>query len=150
MLATMRGIPQVFYGDEYGMKSADRSLGHSTLRMPLPLGEEVTAEMQDMCDYHTRLFQWRKGESVIHTGKTMHFITRDNTYAYFRYNENEAVFVYLNASEENRTIPTAHYAEILSKYNPVGVDVITGETVDLNKTDLVAAPLSALVVKLGK
>jgi hypothetical protein len=106
--------------------------------------------MQDMCDYHTRLFQWRKGESVIHTGKTMHFITRDNTYAYFRYNENEAVFVYLNASEENRTIPTAHYAEILSKYNPVGVDVITGETVDLNKTDLVAAPLSALVVKLGK
>ena len=150
MLATMRGIPQVFYGDEYGMKSADRSLGHSTLRMPLPLGKEVTDEMQDMCDYHTRLFQWRKGEPVIHTGKTMHFITRDNTYAYFRYNENEAVFVYLNASEEDRTIPTAHYAEILGKYNPVGVDVITGKTYDLSQKDIVMPALTSIVVKLAK
>ena len=150
MLATMRGIPQVFYGDEYGMKSADRNLGHSTLRMPLPLGEEVTTEMQAMCDYHTRLFQWRKGEPVIHTGKTMHFITRDNTYAYFRYNENEAVFVYLNASEENRTIPTTHYAEILGKYNPVGEDVITGKTYDLSQQNIVMPPLSSIVVKLSK
>ena len=150
MLATMRGIPQVFYGDEYGLKSADRNLGHSTLRMPLPLGEEVTTEMQDMCDYHTRLFQWRKGENVIHTGKTMHFITRDNTYAYFRYNDNEAVFVYLNASEENRTIPTAHYAEILGKYNPVGEDVITGKTYDLSQKNIVIPALSSIVVKLSK
>ena len=150
MLATMRGIPQVFYGDEYGMKSADRSLGHSTLRMPLPLGEQLTEEMQDMCAYHTRLFQWRKGESVIHTGKTMHFITRDNTYAYFRYNDNEAVFVYLNASEENRTIPTAHYAEILGKYNPVGEDVITGDTYDLSEEGIVIPALSSIVVKLSK
>ena len=150
MLATMRGIPQVFAGDEYGLKSSDRSLGHSTLRMPLPLGDEVTAQMQDMFDYQSRLFQWRKTEPIIHYGKTMHFITRDNTYAYFRYTDEGAVFVYVNASEENRTIPTSHYAEILSKYNAVGVDVITGETVDLSKSDLVAAPLTALVVKLEK
>ena len=150
LLATMRGIPQVFYGDEYAMKSSDRRLGHSTLRMPLPLGEEVTAEMQDMFNYQSRLFQWRKGEEVIHTGKTMHFITRDNTYAYFRYNENEAVFVYLNASEEDRTIPTAHYAEILGKYNPVGEDVITGKTYDLSQKDIVMPALTSIVVKLTK
>ena len=109
LLATMRGIPQVFYGDEYAMKSADRRLGHSTLRMPLPLGKEVTAEMQDMFDYQSRLFQWRKGEKVIHTGRTMHFMSRDNTYAFFRYNDTEAVFVFVNASDANRTIPTANY-----------------------------------------
>jgi glycosidase len=150
LLATMRGIPQVFAGDEYGLKSSDRSMGHSTLRMPLPLGEEVTDEMQDMFDYQSKLFQWRKTEPIIHLGKTMHFITRDNTYAYFRYTDDGAVFVYVNASEENRTIPTAHYAEILCKYNPVGVDIITGETIDLSPKDLVATPLSALIVKLGK
>ena len=150
LLATMRGIPQVFAGDEYGLKSSDRSMGHSTLRMPLPLGEEVTDEMQDMFDYQSTLFQWRKTEPIIHVGKTMHFITRDNTYAYFRYTDEGAVFVYVNASEENRTIPTAHYAEILGKYNPVGVDIITGETIDLSQKDLVATPLSALIVKLGK
>jgi glycosidase len=150
LLATMRGIPQVFYGDEYAMKSSDRSLGHSTLRMPLPLGDEVTAEQQDMFDYQSRLFQWRKGEPVIHTGRTMHFMSRDNTYAFFRYNDGEAVFVFANASEDNRTIPTAHYAEILGKYNPVGVDVISGKTYDLSKKDIVIAPLSSIVVKLAK
>ena len=150
LLATMRGIPQVFYGDEYAMKSADRRLGHSTLRMPLPLGDQVTTEMQDMFDYQSRLFQWRKVEPILHTGRTMHFMSRDNTYAYFRYTDEGAVFVYVNASEEDRTIPTAHYDEILGKYNPVGQDIITGETVDLSKKNLVVAPLSALIVKLGK
>jgi glycosidase len=150
MLATMRGIPQVFYGDEYGMQSADRSMGHSTLRMPLPIGEQVTEDMQDMFNYHRQLFQWRKGETVIHTGRTMHFMSRDNTYAYFRYNDNEAVFVFLNASEDNRTIPTATYAEILSQYNPVGVDVITGKTYDLSRQDIVLPGLSSIVVKLSK
>lgn len=150
LLATMRGIPQVFYGDEYAMKSADRRMGHSTLRMPLPLGEAVTADMQDMFDYQSRLFQWRKGEKVIHTGRTMHFMSRDNTYAYFRYNDEEAAFVFVNASEENRTIPTANYAEILGKYKPVGVDVISGKTYDLSQKDIVVEPLSSIVVKLTK
>ena len=150
LLATMRGIPQVFYGDEYAMKSADRRMGHSTLRMPLPLGEAVTAEMQDMFDYQSRLFQWRKGEKVIHTGRTMHFMSRDNTYAFFRYNDEEAAFVFVNASDENRTIPTANYAEILGKYKPVGVDVISGKTYDLSQKDIVVEPLSSIVVKLTK
>jgi glycosidase len=150
LLATMRGIPQVFYGDEYGMTSADRSLGHSTLRMPLPWGEQVTAAQQDMFDYQSRLFQWRKGEEVIHTGRTMHFMSRDNTYGFFRYNDNEAVFVFANASEDSRTIPTGNYVELLSQYNPVGVDVMTGKTYDLSQRDIVVEPLSTLIVKLQK
>ena len=150
LLATMRGIPQVFYGDEYGMTSADRSLGHSTLRMPLPLGEQVTAAQQDMFDYQSRLFQWRKGEEVIHTGRTMHFMSRDNTYGFFRYNDHEAVFVFANASEDSRTIPTGNYVELLSQYNPVGVDVMTGKTYDLSQRDIVVEPLSTLIVKLQK
>ena len=150
LLATMRGIPQVFYGDEYAMRSADRNLGHSTLRMPLPLGDAVTAEMKDMYDYQSKLFQWRKSEPVIHTGRTMHFMSRDNTYAFFRYNDDEAVFVFVNASTDDRTIPTANYAEILSKYNPVGVDVISGETYDLSQKDIVVNPLSTLVIKITR
>ena len=150
LMATMRGIPQVFYGDEYGMKSSDRSLGHSTLRMPLPLGEQVTAEMQDMYDYQSKLFQWRKSEPIIHTGKTMHFMSRNNTYAFFRYNEEGAVFVFANASEDERTIPTANYAEILNKFNAVGINVLTGKQVDLSQTDIKVPGISTLIVKLSK
>ncbi len=151
LLATMRGIPQVLYGDEYAMTSAcpDPS-NHSYLRAPLPQGEQVTPAMQDMFDFQSRLFNWRKDEKVLHFGRTMHFLGRNNTYAYFRYNENEAVFVFANAAEEPRRIPTETYAEILSKYNAVGFSPLTGEVIDLNRKDIEVPELSTVVVKLVK
>lgn len=150
LLATIRGIPQVFAGDEYDMHSSDMSKGHSTLRMPLPLPDQLTDTQRDMFDYQSRLLQWRKSEPVIHTGRTMHFLSRDNTYAFFRYTDDEAVFVFANASGEARTIPTSHYAEILDKYNPFGIDVLTGKSVDLSQTNIEVSPVSALIVKLHK
>ena len=151
LLATMRGIPQVLYGDEYAMTSkGEDPNNHSYLRAPLPLGAEVTPEMQDMFDFQSALFQWRKNEPVLHFGRTMHFMSRDNTYAYFRYNADEAVFVFVNAAEQARTIPTAHYAEILGKYNAVGVNPMNGEQIDLNRTDIEVPALSSLIVKLSK
>ena len=152
LLATMRGIPQVLYGDEYAMTSANKEdVGnHSYLRAPLPQGDEVTARMQDMYDFQSKLFQWRKNEPVLHWGKTMHFLTRNNTYAFFRYNEKEAVFVFANGAEEARTIPTDTYAEILSKYNAVGVNPMTGEKVDLNRKDLRVPALGTMIVKLNR
>ena len=151
LLATMRGIPQVLYGDEYAMtsKSEDPS-NHSYLRAPLPQGTEVTAEMQDMYDFQSKLFQWRKNEPVLHFGKTMHFFARDNTYAFFRYNDDEAVFVFANASDDWRVAPTENYAEILDKYNPVGVNPLTGETVDMSRLDVAAPALGTVIVKLKK
>ena len=151
LLATMRGIPQVLYGDEYAMTSkGEDPNNHSYLRAPLPQGEEVTAEMKDMFDFQSQLFQWRKNEPVLHSGKTMHFLARNNTYAYFRYNDNEAVFVFANASEEPRIIPTETYAEILGRYNAKGINPLTGEQVDLNRTDIEVPGLSTLIVKLTK
>ena len=151
LLATMRGIPQVLYGDEYAMTSkGEDPNNHSYLRAPLPQGEEVTAEMKDMFDFQSQLFQWRKNEPVLHSGKTMHFLARNNTYAYFRYNDNEAVFVFANASEEPRIIPTETYAEILGRYNAKGINPLTGEQVDLNRTDIEVPGLGTLIVKLTK
>ena len=152
LLATMRGIPQLLYGDEYAMTSANKEdvNNHSYLRAPLPLGDEVTEEMQNMYDFQSRLFNWRKDEPVLHKGKTMHFLARNNTYAYFRYNEKEAVFVFANASEEPRVIPTATYKEILGRYNAVGFNPLTGEQIDLNREDIEVKGLSTMIVKLSK
>ena len=151
LLATMRGIPQVLYGDEYAMisKSEDPS-NHSYLRAPLPQGNEVNEEMQDMFNFQSRLFRWRKKEPVLHFGKTMHFLARNNTYAFFRYNDEEAVFVFANASDEPRIVPIETYQEILSQYNPKGYNPLTGEEVDLTLKDIKVKELSTLVVKLRK
>ena len=150
LLATMRGIPQVLYGDEYAMTANGDPNSHSLLRAPLPLGEAVTPAMQDMFDYQARLFQWRKAEPVLHFGKTMHFLGRDNTYAFFRYNSAESVFVFANAAEEPRRIPTETYAEILGNYNAVGFNPLSGEVIDLNRKDIEVPGLSTVIVKLTK
>lgn len=149
LIATLRGIPQLFAGDEYGQLSADMSRGHSGLRQPLLQADQLTAEQKDMFQYQSRLFNWRQNEPVIHSGRTMHFMSRDNTYAFFRYNDNEAVFVFLNASDSPREVPTEHYAEILSKYNTKGFEVISGKEMDLADKTVVPA-LSSIVVKISK
>ena len=99
----------------------------------------------DLHDYVKTLFQWRKGKDVIHNGKTKHFMARDNTYAYFRYNDTDKVFVYVNASPEEKTIPWSHYAEIASGLG-AGTNVLTGEMVTITDATVIP-PCTAIVVE---
>ena len=151
LLATMRGIPQVLYGDEYAMISSNKEnpSDHSYLRAPLPQGGEINDEMIDMFEFQSQLFQWRKKEPVLHKGKTLHFLSRDNTYAFFRYNDEEAVFVFANASEEPREVPVGHYQEILKNYSPIGMDPLSGKQISLYRPFTVQG-LSTVIVKLKK
>ena len=152
LLATMRGIPQVLYGDEYAMISSNKENpgDHSYLRMPLPQEGELNAEMAEMFEFQSQLFQWRKKEPVLHEGKTMHFLSRNNTYAFFRYNDQEAVFVFANASEEDREVPVSHYREILEQYNPEGYDPLSGNIINLSRNGIKVPALSTIIVKLTK
>ncbi len=147
LMATMRGIPQLFAGDEMGQRSADITMGHSGLRQLLPDLSTLTAEQQDLLDYQKRLFGFRLNEPVIHNGRTMHFMARNNTYAYFRYTDDGAVFVFVNASEEAQNIPWHTYQEILCKYQPTGKDIVSETLIDTRKPYSIA-PLSCMVVRL--
>ena len=171
MMATMRGIPQIFAGDELMFVSSrpDNVGDHPGLRVDFPGGWEgdeidlFTAEGReaqthntdglkvekgqaaDLFNYVSRLFQWRKTADVIHNGKTMHFMTRDNTYAYFRYNDEAAVFVYINNNLEPVNVPWSYYSEFTEGLQG-GVDVLTGESVEISDATVVA-PKTALVVE---
>jgi hypothetical protein len=102
----------------------------------------------DLYNYVSHLFQWRKAKDVIHNGKTMHFITRDNTYGYFRYDEDDAVFVYINNNLEEVNVPWSYYSEI-SEGLSGGVNVLTGESVVVSDATVVA-PKTALVVEFKR
>ena len=171
MMATMRGIPQIFAGDELMFVSSNlRDMGdHPGLRVDFPGGWEgdqidlFTAEGReaqthntdglkvpkgqaaDLFNYVSHLFQWRKTKDVIHNGKTLHFMTRDNTYGYFRYDDDDVVFVYINNSGEPKNVPWSYYSEI-SEGRQGGVDVMTGEPCEVSDATVVA-PQSALVVE---
>jgi glycosidase len=174
MMATMRGIPQVFAGDELMFMSANVNdpWGHGGLRADFPGGwpgdkqDFFTAEgraaakfhtdgkpvedglIADLFDFSSKLFQWRKTKDVIHNGKTLHFMTRDNTYGYFRYNDTDVVFVYVNNSPESRTIPWTYYSEITEGLAG-GVNVVTGEPYEVSDATVVA-PQSVLIVEYKK
>ena len=141
LLCTMRGMPQMLYGDELMFRSTDRSKGHPTLRVDFPGGwagdsvnlfnrEEQRGDAKVLFDYTRHLMNWRKSKEVIHTGKTLHFIDRDNTYAFFRYNDTDVVFVYVNNSGREHKVPWSRYAEITNGITE-GRDVISGEVVDM-------------------
>ena len=158
LLATLRGMPQILYGDELMFRSTDRSKGHPTLRVDFPGGWDGDAQnlfdkaqhsgaQKDVYDYTRAIMNWRKTKDVIHSGKTMHFIDRDNTYAYFRYDDNDVVFVYINNTDSVREIPWARYTEIAEGLTE-GRDVITGEIVTMSGAKV--APMSALVVEFQR
>ena len=158
LLATLRGMPQMLYGDELLFRSSDRSKGHPTLRIDFPGGWEGDAvnlfdraqhqgDAKELFDYTRTLMNWRKSKEVIHSGKTLHFINRDNTYGYFRYNDQEVVFVYINNSNLSHEIPWTRYAEITGGLTE-GRNVVTGET--LSMESVTVEPMSALVVEFKR
>ena len=155
LMATLRGIPQIFYADELMGVSRDRSQGHGGLRIDFPLDWQKDPVAVEVHDYTKALFNWRKTATAVHNGNTIHFLRRDNTYAYFRYNEDEVVFVFVNNSRRNEIVPWADYAEFTAAGatrrgagSPAlvsGQNVVTGEAVDFS-APVKVSPRSALVV----
>lgn len=163
LLATMRGIPQLTYGEELGLMSLEpKDVGnHGALRVDYPGNwpnekRELKDDQQDLLMYYTRVLNWRKSEPIIHDGKLMHFLDYNaadghhiNVYAYARYAEEGAVMVFLNGSESQEELDITHYKEILDAYGYNATDVLTGDTYTLGEGFSVE-PLSALILKLHK
>ncbi len=149
LLATLRGIPQLFAGDELLFRSRDRSQGHGGLRVDFPGGwAEDPVDLFDegqhegdaaaLYAWTKRLFRWRRTKRVLHRGRLLHFASDDNTYAFFRYDETEAVFVFVNNARGRRRIPWSRYAEMTATLG-AGRNVLTGEAVTLSDDSVVAA-----------
>ncbi|MFP4096711.1 MAG: alpha-amylase family glycosyl hydrolase [Cyclobacteriaceae bacterium] len=77
--ATMRGIPQLYYGTEILMENAQDPGDHGVIRTDFPggwegdavnafSGEGLTAPQQEAQIVVSKLFNWRKEQPVIHRG----------------------------------------------------------------------------------
>lgn len=171
--ATVRGILQIFSGDEMMFSSANLRAGDPGLRVDFPGGFEGDAFdfftdegraaadtdfdgqpiekglRKELFDYCRTLFRWRKDADVIHHGKTLHFIPGRGGYGFFRYNDTDTVFVFINPSDtETVTVPWSTYAEISDGLG-AGTNVITGETVTISDATEVG-PLQTLVIEYKK
>ncbi|MCS6822461.1 MAG: glycoside hydrolase family 13 protein [Microscillaceae bacterium] len=158
MLATLRGIPQVFYGAEILAEGAGDN--HGKLRIDFPGGWEgdkvnaftkqgLTPEQIDFQEYTKKLFNWRKTAKVVHEGKFMHFVPENSVYVYFRYTDSETLMVINNNHKtEERIVDTKRFVERMNgfskAYNP-----LTGEM--LNDLSQIKVPAkTCMILELKK
>ncbi|WP_343623288.1 glycoside hydrolase family 13 protein [Flavobacterium lindanitolerans] len=156
LIATVRGIPQIYYGSEIGM-AGDKGKGDADIRQDFPGGwtgdknnaftkTGRTEEQAKFFDFSSKLFQWRKGKAVIHSGKMTHYIPEDNVYVYFRYNDNETVMVIINNAAQPKTFKTARFQENIKDFTS-GKDVLTGKSINV-KEDITIEEKSVLILEL--
>lgn len=134
ILATMRGIPQLYYGSEIGMRG-DKGKGDADIRQDFPGGwkedtqnafnaETRTAEQKAYFDITAKLFNWRKNQPVIHHGKLLQYLPINEVYVYFRYDDNKTVMVILNNQKNTQTLDLKRFAEGIKSFTK-GKDVVS-------------------------
>ena len=154
MLLTLRGVPQMYYGDEILMKNYSNPDG--LVREDFPGGwqgdksNKFTAtgrskKENDAFDYVRRLANYRKVTTALQTGKMMQFIPQHGIYVYFRYDAVKTVMVVYNSAEKEQTAQTERYYERINGAKKAR-NIVTDETIPL--TTLTIPAKSTLVLEL--
>ena len=145
MLATMRGVPQLYYGDEYGLQSADGTVGHSQERVDMPWGK-FTREQIVLRKYVSDLFTWRKSSKAVAQGDLIHFRPdAANVYVYFRTVKGECVMTILNGGKKDYEVDWLHFSEITAKFAQKGKNIMTGERFRLGEKVVVGPGEAAIL-----
>ena len=156
-IATMRGIPQLYYGTEILMANRGTD-SHGIIRSDFPggwAGDEVSAKdakglkenEKEALDFCTKLLNWRKEKQVIHNGDLTHFHPADNMYVYFRHDSNEKVMVIMNKNKENVTLNLDRFQEMLKGISN-GQDVISKEQFNM-QDEIILKPMRTLILELN-
>jgi glycosidase len=159
LISTVRGVPQIYYGSEIGMRGDKNAGGDADIRRDFPGGwksdkqnaflpSSQTPEQQEFFQFTKKLLNWRKGKEVIHHGKTKNFVPQDGVFVYFRYNEKESVMVVINNNEKDQTLDLKRFAESLTGFTQ-GKEIISGKEIPLQNTMNVPAK-TPLIIELKK
>ena len=154
LLATVRGVPQTYYGTEISIKGS-KEKGDADLRKDFPGGwpDDLrsaftpigrTPTENKYFDFTAQLFNWRKSEPVIHHGKTMHYAPQNEVYVYFRYTDTKSVMVILNANDEAQTLDLSRYKQRIGSATEAK-DVFSGARVNLSNS-LKIPPKSSSII----
>lgn len=159
LYATMRGIPQFYYGTE--LLFANEKLGNDGQRRSDFYGgwendtkdaltkKGLTEKELAAQQFFSQLLNWRKSSRVIQNGKFKHYAPSQNdVYVYFRYNEKEKVMIILNKNKDKVNLDLKQYEEMIPcTFN--AIDIITNSRLNVNAT-LDLAPKSALILEIQK
>lgn len=137
--ATIRGIPQIYYGTEVLMKNPGTD-DHGIIRSDFPggwkgdkinafTGNGLTTEQKNIQEFIRKLLHWRRTNSTVHHGKLIHFSPQNqrDVYVFCRYDKNNKVLVVFNREDTSVEEGLKQYKEILGTAFS-GKDVLSGAT----------------------
>jgi neopullulanase len=155
LMATTRGIPQMFYGTEMliqgpkerndGVLRADMPGGWAGDKVNAFTGAGLTDGQRDMQHLVRTLFNWRKTSSAVKYGKLTHYIPRDGHYVYFRHDGKQTVMVVLNKNPRATQLDLTRFAGMVKDARQ-GRNVLTGANVDL-RAPLALPAMTSVVVE---
>lgn len=142
LLLTLRGIPQLYYGDEIGMY-ANKSVNDGALRQDFPGGwpedsnnaftaEGRTDRQNEYFNFTKQLLNWRKGYKAVQFGELSHYTIRNGCYVYSRKLDGKTVTVVLNGTSKPQTLDLETYKQVLPAAK--AMDIISQKEVALGKT----------------
>ncbi len=153
ILLTARGVPQLYYGTEILMKNF-KNPSDAEVRRDFPGGfagdpsnkfnaSGRTAQENEAFDFVKKLANYRKSCTALHEGKMTQFIPQDGIYVYFRHNAEKTVMVVLSQNEQDKTLVTRRFVEIMNGFTK-GKNILT----DANITDLSQFKVPAMSVQV--
>lgn len=154
MLMTLRGVPQMYYGDEILMKGEsnpdglvreDFAGGWKEDKVNKFTAKGRSEKENDAFNYVRKLANYRKNTPALQTGKLMQFIPQKGIYVYFRYDDKKTIMVVYNSNEKEASTTTDYFAERI-KGAKKARDIISDETIDLN--NLTIPGKSTLILEL--
>jgi glycosidase len=142
MLATVRGYPQYYYGDEILIEGKGGS--YEDARHCFPGGwahheknafdpKQRTKEQKEVYNYLRSILQFRKTSEALCYGKMTHFLPDDGVYCFFRYTDNQKVMVVVNSNEKAKKLNLERFNE-MDIVGRQARNVATGRMVNLKET----------------
>lgn len=124
-LATMRGIPQIYYATEF-LGANPKSDAHGEIRMDMPggwpgddknvfQGKGLTNAEQEALSFFKKLFLYRKQHPDIAQGKLRHLAPREGWYAYSREGKTKTWLTVLYQGIEEKRISLKQFQELVGK-----------------------------------
>ncbi len=135
-LFTCRGIPQLYYGDEYGMEGLTYP-NDGYVRLDFPggwPGDSVnkftakgrTPREDSIWNLVKTLADFRKKSPAITQGKLIQYVSTKGEYVYFRQHGGQTIMVAMNTSREPFEFQILNYQENTMQYRKMK-NVLTGE-----------------------
>ena len=178
LLSTTRGIPQIYYGSEIGMKGS-KEVGDADIRRDFPGGwgtdkqtafyanddkrryglQGRTPEQEAYFQFTKKLLNWRKNQEVIHEGKLVQYVPENNVYVYFRIQESKnglqstkRLMVVLNNSLDEQKINLDRFEESLDvsqlKSVPIRKEILSDLPLDFSQKTLTIPGKTAWIIEL--